>query len=79
MILEHEFRGNDDFCTYKHHLTPCGKPKSEHVQNNRVHLWASVTLRVHNVPTQVQACTRRMCFVKWWPSRNEPTGDCKGL
>lgn len=43
------------------------------------HVWSSVTLRVHNVPTPVMVCTRRMCHVKWWPNRNEPKSDCQGL
>jgi hypothetical protein len=87
VIREHQFRGNE-FCTYKWHLTECGKPRSEHAEMaydvvpvvpKRVHLWAAVVLRVHNVPTPAMACTRRMCFVKWWPNRGEPLGECQGL
>lgn len=45
----------------------------------RKHIWQSVVLRVHGVPTPVMSCTRRMCHVKWWPNRNEPQAECKGL
>jgi len=45
----------------------------------RKHVWESVILRVHNVPTPAMVCKRRMCHVKWWPNRNEPKAECKGL
>lgn len=83
MILEHAYRDNPtvgvDACTYTYHQTPCGKPRIEHMQSRRKHLWGSVVRRVHNVPTPVLACTRPMCFTSWWPTRNEPTSECKGL
>lgn len=91
MIREHQFRGDRE-CTWKYHNVPsapaCGKSRDEHAElaydvvpetPKRVHLWQSVVLRVHNVPTPVMVCTRRMCFVKWWPNRGEPLGECKGL
>lgn len=84
MILNHEFRGNSvagvDACTFVYPgQTVCGKPRIEHVQSQRKHQWGRVVLRVRNVPTPVMACTRPMCFVKWWPDHGEPLGECKGL
>ena len=84
MIREHEFRAStsgEDACAHylTDHKRPCGRPRIEHVQSQRKHLWRSVVLRVHNVPTPAMACTRPMCFVKWWPNRGEPLGECKGL
>lgn len=35
MIREHVFRG-EDACTYKWHLTMCGKPREEHEQRERI-------------------------------------------
>jgi hypothetical protein len=93
MIREHQFRG-ENLCTYRwdtNHGPACGKPREEHAEiaysalrqslpPRKVHLWsAPFVMRVHNVPTSVKACTRRMCFVKWWPNRGEPLGDCQGL
>lgn len=91
MIREHQFRGDRE-CTWKYHNVPsapaCGKPRSEHAElaydvveetTERKHIWQSVTLRRHNMPTPAMVCTRRMCHVKWWPDRTEPKNDCKGL
>jgi hypothetical protein len=80
MIREHEFRGAFR-CTWKYHMIECGRLKHEHesVAIVRKHIWGAVVLRVREERVPVLACTRRDCRTKWFPDRNEPKSECKGL